>query len=89
MKNETSFMGVKEYYGKTKVTGNMNDAIKFGKPIILSKHYHANEDFIFREEDDLESQIIRVASTMFSFKKFSKESVLKLLEDALENLLTK
>ena len=89
LQEKTFFMGVNEYYGKTKITGNINDAIKFGKPIILPDHYKAKDFFIFTEQDDIEKQIKNIATKVFEFEEFSKEKVLRKLEDALTQLLAK
>ena len=81
------FCGVTEYYGKSKISGNINDAIKFGKPILLPDFYESDLPFVFNEEDNVEQQLIELSKKDFSFTKYSKETVLKQLENTLLRLL--
>lgn len=83
------FFGVTEYYGKSKISGNINDAIKFGKPILLPDFYESNLHFAFKESDNIEQQIIESAKKDFSFEKYNKENVLQQLEITLLSLLAK
>ncbi len=49
-KKETRFFGITEIYGKTKMSGNIGDAIKYAKPAIFPKSYSASYSFIFKEK---------------------------------------
>lgn len=49
--DETSFFSVPEFYGKTKMSGNIGDAIKFGKPAVFPESYQSKYPFVLSETD--------------------------------------
>jgi hypothetical protein len=51
IQKETRFFGIPEIYGKTKMSGNIGDAIKYAKPAIFPKSYSASYSFIFKEKE--------------------------------------
>lgn len=57
IRRETTFFSQLEIYGETKMSGNIGDAIKYGKPAIFPKNYHTDYPFIIPQETDLENQI--------------------------------
>ena len=87
VQSKTQFMGVDEVYGQTKMSGNIGDAIKFGKPAIFPSTYRSNFDFIFSEEKDVESQLFRISNLKFNFDVLQKELVLDQLEKVLKDLI--
>lgn len=48
---ETEFLGVREFYGKTKISGNIGDAMRFGKWAFFPKSYPRAHFFMKNEED--------------------------------------
>lgn len=84
IQKETEFFSVNEFYGSTKMTGNLGDAIQYGKPAIFPKNYPVYLPFLFSEEDDIFTQFQKLATKSFDFQtNYRKERVLA----ALENLL--
>ncbi|KQR93488.1 hypothetical protein ASG01_09920 [Chryseobacterium sp. Leaf180] len=87
VQSETEFFSCREVYGKTKMTGNIGDAIKYGKPAIFPKSYASTHDFLIAEEDDIFSQMIVLQEKRFSFENYSKENVLKAVEKLVLDLI--
>ena len=86
IQTETAFFSVKEIYGKTKISGNIGDAIKYGKPAIFPTIYPSDLDFIMAEQKDLQSQFSEVKNLKFDFSNYSNEIVSKKLKLLLENI---
>ena len=86
---ETEFFNQKEIYGITKMSGNIGDAIKFGKLAIFPKNYPSKYSFIVPEIDDIEAQLYTHQKHFeYDFQEnFSKEKVLKQLEKTIFALL--
>lgn len=89
IQSETSFMSIPEFYGKTKISGNIGDAIKYSKPVIFPENYHSHFEFIIKEEEDIEQQFYDILSKKFNFEDFKKDKVLLHLEQILEKLTKK
>lgn len=88
IQKETEFFSVKEFYGSTKMTGNLGDAIQFGKPTIFPKNYPTNLPFLFAEEDDVFSQFQKLKSKSFDFQtNYQRERVLANLENLLLEII--
>ncbi|TXF75020.1 hypothetical protein [Chryseobacterium sp.] len=89
LQNDTSFFSNPEIYGKTKMSGNIGDAIKYGKPALFPENYAGKYPFIFPEKSDIEEQLHSCShSVICDFQeKFSKENVRKGLEEILNSLL--
>ena len=89
IQNETEFFSQKEYYGKTKMSGNIGDAIKYGKLAIFPENYPNSHPFIIPESKDLEEQIFTYQKLMnYDFEEnFAREKVLKNLEAKLLTLI--
>lgn len=87
LQTATCFMGIKEYYGKTKVTGNKNDAIKYGKPLIMPFSSNIQEDFIFIESSRLEQQFVQLSQLRLNFSEYMPEKIRIQLEDKLQDLI--
>lgn len=86
IQTETEFFSVKEIYGKTKISGNIGDAVKYGKPAIFPSTYHSDLEFIIEEKKDLQSQFSEVKNLTFDFSDYSKETISKKLNLIIENL---
>ncbi|MGZ5274219.1 MAG: hypothetical protein ACXWCA_07890, partial [Kaistella sp.] len=89
LQQETEFFSQKEFYGTTKMSGNVGDAIKFGKLAIFPENYPTTHPFIIPENKNIEEQIYSHQDQMeYDFHlSFSKEKVLKSLEKMLAELL--
>lgn len=86
---ETEFFSQKEYYGITKLSGNLGDAIKYGKIAVFPSDYPNSNRFIIPEHENVEDQLYTLTKvTAYDFKeKYAKEKVLKTLEETLRKFL--
>lgn len=89
IQNETEFFSVKEIYGKTKISGNIGDAIKYAKPAIFPETYQSDLEFISEEKKDLQTQFSEVRNQEFDFQLYSLENVSKKIAILVERLTTK
>ncbi len=88
VQEETEFFSHPEIYGQTKMSGNIGDAIKYGKPAIFPKSYPAKYPFIYAEEENLEEQALEILDLEnISFQQFNKDEVLQKLENTLLKLI--
>jgi len=88
IQKETKFFSIKEIYGKTKISGNIGDAIKYGKPAIFPETYDSDLEFIIKEKSDLQTQFSVVRNQKFDFQLYSLENIsekLSILVDTLTN----
>ena len=85
IQQETEFFSQKEIYGVTKMSGNIGDAIKFGKLAIFPENYPSNYSFIIPEKGSLGDFLFIKKDVDFS--EFSKEKVLQELEKTIFALL--
>lgn len=85
IQQETEFFSQKEIYGITKMSGNIGDAIKFGKLAIFPKNYPSNYPFIIHEKGNLEDFLFMKKD--IDFLEFSKEKILKQLKTTIFALL--
>lgn len=85
IQQETEFFSQKEIYGVTKMSGNIGDAIKFGKLAIFPENYPSKYVFIISEKVSLEDALF--VKKEIDFSEFSKEKVLKQLEKTIFALL--
>jgi len=89
IQEETEFFSQKEIYGKTKMTGNLGDAIKFGKAAVFPENYHSHLDFIVPEKKDIVKQFEELKNTPFNFQKdYPKKAVKEQLEKVLKSLIS-
>lgn len=89
IQQKTEFFSREEIYGLTKMTGNLGDAIKFGKTSIFPKDYPSKLAFIVPEKDHILEQCKALKNTHFDFQKnYNKTAVLKKLEAVLTNLIS-
>lgn len=88
IQQETEFFSQKEIYGVTKMTGNIGDAIKYGKMAVFPRNYPSKSGFIFPEEENIIGQFNELKSKSFDFDKdYNKKVVLKNLEKVLKTLI--
>lgn len=86
IQKETEFFSVKEFYGSTKMTGNLGDAIQYGKPAVFPRNYPIHLSFLFPEEENVFEQFQKLKSTDFQ-SEFRKKDVLRDLEKTLLDLI--
>lgn len=85
IQQETEFFSQKEYYGKTKMSGNIGDAIKYGKLSVFPGHYPSGYRFIVPDEGMVEQ--FAFLKKEGDFSEFSKKNVSEKLEVQLLKLL--
>lgn len=85
IQQETEFFSQKEIYGFTKMSGNIGDAVKFGKLAIFPENYPSKYSFIIPEKGNIEDFLYTKKDVDFS--EFSKEKVLQELEKTIFALL--
>ena len=85
IQQETEFFSQKEIYGVTKMSGNIGDAIKYGKLAIFPENYPSKYSFIIPEKGSLGDFLFTKKDVDFS--EFSKEKVLQELEKTIFALL--
>ena len=85
IQQETEFFSQKEIYGITKMSGNIGDAVKFGKLAVFPENYPSNYSFIIPEKGSLGDFLFTKKDVDFS--EFSKEKVLQELEKTIFALL--
>ena len=85
IQQETEFFSQKEIYGFTKMSGNIGDAVKFGKLAVFPENYPSQYPFIIPEKGSLGDFLFIKKDVDFS--EFSKEKVLQELEKTIFALL--
>ncbi|GAA4152408.1 hypothetical protein GCM10022217_07210 [Chryseobacterium ginsenosidimutans] len=89
IQQEIDFFSQKEIYGKTKMTGNLGDAIKFGKLAVFPENYSSKLEFIVPEHENIIEQFMKLKNSDFDFqKKYNKKSVQENLENVLNSLIS-
>lgn len=89
IQQETEFFSRKEIYGRTKMTGNLGDAVKYGKTAVFPKDYPSKLEFIVPEADNILEQFETLKNIRFDFQKnYSKKTVLNKLENVLSGLIS-
>lgn len=89
IQEETEFFSNKEIYGKTKMTGNLGDAIKYGKFAVFPANYSSKLEFIIPEEENVIEQFQKLKNSTFDFQKdFSREKIQKDVEEVLNQLVS-
>lgn len=83
---ETEFFSQKEVYGTTKMSGNIGDAIKYGKSAIFPESYPSVYDFIIPEKENFQEFILHEKTADFSA--FSKDKILVKLEKSLKQMIS-
>lgn len=89
IQEETEFFSNKEIYGKTKMTGNLGDAIKYGKLAVFPGNYSSKLEFIIPEEENVIEQFQKLKNSTFDFQKdFGREKIQKDVESLLNRLIS-
>lgn len=85
----TEFFSHKEIYGETKMTGNIGDAINYGKLAVFPTDYSTDYGFLVPQEENIEAQLMTLQKNYtFDFKeRFSKENVVEELHSVLRTLI--
>lgn len=85
IQSETEFFSQKEIYGKTKMSGNIGDAIKYGKQAIFPSDFVNEYPFVHRESEDVLKQLFQLKNNnSFNFQNdFNKVIILKNMETQL------
>ncbi len=87
IQQETTFFSQREVYGKTKMTGNIGDAIKFGKVAVFPESYSSTSDFIIKEEENVIQQFQNLKDFRCDFQeKYNRDLVLQKLQNMLSDL---
>lgn len=88
IQQETTFFSQKETYGKTKMTGNVGDAIKYGKLAVFPKDYPSKLDFVIPENEEIIEQFQQLKTQSFDFQKnYSKKRIQEKLAEVLSRLI--
>ncbi|MFY1047263.1 hypothetical protein [Chryseobacterium sp. GP-SGM7] len=88
IQRKTEFFSLEEIYGKTKMTGNIGDAIKFGKVAVFPENYSSNLEFVIPEKENVIQQFEELEDFKFDFQKdYSKKMILENLEKLLAQLI--
>ena len=89
VQNETEFFSNREIYGKTKMSGNLGDAIKYGKMAIFPKDYDLTRyPFLVNENEEVEKQLLDLSKTLFNFQEtFSRKKIAADLHTVLNSLV--
>jgi len=88
IQQDTEFFSMKETYGVTKMTGNLGDAVSYGKLAVFPGNYPSKLDFIIPEKGNVIEQLKTLSETPFDFyKTYSREVVQKKLEQFLISLI--
>ena len=76
IQSETEFFSNPEIYGKTKMTGNIGDAIKYSKFAVFPENYDSSLKFIIPQKNDISEQFLALKERYFDFEKdYSYERV--------------
>lgn len=88
IQKETEFFSNREIYGETKMTGNIGDAISYGKTAIFPMNYKTDLPFIFQQREDVEQQLTDLSNTQdFNFNSdFSKQKISADLHSLLRSI---
>ncbi|WP_077415751.1 hypothetical protein [Chryseobacterium sp. JV274] len=88
IQQETEFFSMKETYGVTKMTGNLGDAVAYGKLAVFPEDYPSKLEFIIPEKENILDQLKTLSETPFDFfNTYSKEVVQKKLKQFLHSLM--
>ena len=89
IQQETMFFSQKEIYGKTKMTGNLGDAIKFGKFAIFPSEYSSNQTFIINEQENLLDLFLNLKNNEFDFQNdFGRLKIQADLENSILKMIS-
>ncbi|MBW8359603.1 MAG: hypothetical protein K0M63_07375 [Weeksellaceae bacterium] len=89
VQKKTEFFSNPEIYGKTKMSGNLGDAIKYGKMAIFPKDYDLTRyPFLVNENEEVEKQLLDLSKMEFNFQEtFSRKKIAADLHTVLNSLV--
>ncbi|WP_374464800.1 hypothetical protein [Chryseobacterium sp.] len=88
IQQETEFFSMKETYGVTKMTGNLGDAVAYGKLAVFPGNYPSKLDFIIPEKENVIDQLTELSEASFDFyKTYGRKEIQKKLEQFLHSLI--
>lgn len=88
IQRETEFLGIKEVYGETKMSGSIGDAIRFAKMAIFPKNYSSELFFVKNENQGIFYNINNFQRlNKNEWKIFEKNNILLELEEIIYNFV--
>ncbi|MDR6461396.1 hypothetical protein J2786_004550 [Chryseobacterium vietnamense] len=88
IQQDTEFFSMKETYGLTKMTGNLGDAIAYGKLAVFPGNYPSKLNFIIPEKENILEQLKIASENPFDFyTTYNRKGVQKKLEQFLTSLI--
>lgn len=88
IQREIEFLGIKEIYGETKMSGGIGDAIKFAKMAIFPKNYSSELFFVKNENQSIANNIKNFQMlNKNEWKIFEKNNILVELEEIIYNFV--
>ncbi len=88
IQRRTRFFSVAEEYGRTKMSGNIGDAISYAKPAVFPRWFTSPYEFIHQEQVHIDAQLLALKNMQYDFlQNYSKETVRTRLEEVLQRLL--
>lgn len=68
IKEKSHFFDLPEFYGKTKMTGAVGDAIAFGKPLVLPSFVQSGLSFIVSEGENILESLVKASLNDTNFQ---------------------
>lgn len=88
IQREVDFLGIKEIYGETKMSGSIGDAIRFAKTAIFPKNYSSELFFVKNEPQGIFYNITNFQRlNKNEWKIFEKNNILVELEEIIYNFV--
>ncbi|MFP3598741.1 hypothetical protein [Chryseobacterium sp. SIMBA_029] len=86
---ETEFFSRKEKYGSTKMTGNLGDAIQYGKYAVFPADYSSQLAFIIPEQENVIEQFKNLTTHHFDFQEnYNRDKVQQEIEQVIKGLIS-
>lgn len=86
---ETEFFSRKEKYGSTKMTGNLGDAIQYGKFAVFPADYSSQLAFIVPEQENVMEQFKNLTTHHFDFQEnYNRNKVQQEIEQVINSLIS-
>lgn len=86
---ETSFFSNREQYGMTKMSGNIGDAINFGKFVIFPEGFMSELPFVVSETENVMEEFEEISCLQYDFQAhYSRKKVSESLHQVLRKCLS-
>lgn len=86
---ETSFFSNREQYGMTKMSGNIGDAINFGKFVIFPEGFMSEVPFVVSETENVMEKFEEISCLQYDFQQYySRKKVSESLHQVLRKCLS-